>query len=199
MALSVDLAEPAAKIATIPPSLPMIETLQTERLVGERIRPEDREDLLMMHSDPRVMVTLGGIRSTAESDRFLNESLEHWNRHGFGLWVFREPDRGRYVGRAGLRHVEVGGAHEIELAYALMADYWGCGLATELGRTLLKLAFGPLGMGQVVCFTLTSNRASQRVMEKLGFTFEREIIHLGFPHVLFRIQVTDSNTDSHKS
>ncbi len=42
-------------------------------------------------------------------------------------------------------------------------------------------------MTEVVCFTLTTNRASQRVMEKAGFEYERDIVHAGLPHVFYRI------------
>ena len=170
----------------------MVPTIQTERLRGERIRMDDREDLLVMHRDPKVMATLGGVRSTDESDRFLSESVEHWDRHGFGLWILREPGTGRYVGRAGLRHVDVGDGPEIELAYALMSEFWGRGLATEVGREILGIGFGPLGLKRLACFTSATNLGSRRVMEKLGFTFDREIIHGGSPHVLFHTHVSSS-------
>jgi ribosomal-protein-alanine N-acetyltransferase len=39
----------------------------------------------------------------------------------------------------------------------------------------------------VVAFTLPTNWASRRVMEKVGFTFERDIVHAGLRHVLYRI------------
>jgi len=38
----------------------------------------------------------------------------------------------------------------------------------------------------VVSFTLPDNLTSRRVMEKLGFTFERDTRHAGLPHVLYR-------------
>ena len=38
-----------------------------------------------------------------------------------------------------------------------------------------RVAFGPLGLADVVSFTLPDNRASRRVMEKLGFAYERDI------------------------
>ncbi len=177
----------------------MILSVRTERLSGERICESHREELMIMHRDPKVMATLGGVRSDEESERFFQDSLDHWTRYGFGLWVFHDPENGRYAGRAGIRHVDVGGAHEIELAYALMADYWGRGMATEIGRELLKIAFGPLGLEEIVCFTLTSNIASQSVMKKLGFQFEKEINHAGLPHVLFRTHVSILNADSRKS
>jgi ribosomal-protein-alanine N-acetyltransferase len=70
----------------------------------------------------------------------------------------------------------VGGNDEVELAYVLMAEYWGKGLATEMARAILAVAFERLGMTDLVCFTLTTNRTSQRVMEKARFEHEREVV-----------------------
>jgi RimJ/RimL family protein N-acetyltransferase len=106
------------------------------------------------------MATLKGIRSHHETRQFLHRELEHWERHDFGLW---------------------------ELAYALMADFWGKGLATEMAQASLKVGFEQLGLADVVCFTMTTNRASQRVMEKVGFKYERDIIHADLPHVFYRL------------
>lgn len=36
-------------------------------------------------------------------------------------------------------------------------------------------------------FTLTTNRASERVMAKAGLRRDREIVHAGLPHVLYRL------------
>jgi ribosomal-protein-alanine N-acetyltransferase len=101
--------------------------------------------------------------------------------------VFRDIENGWFVRRAGLRNTRVGGNDEVELAYALAAEYWDRGLATEMAQAILKLAFERLGLTNVVCFTLPTNRASRRVMEKVGFDYEREVTHVGSPHVLYRI------------
>ncbi|MGH2968657.1 MAG: GNAT family N-acetyltransferase [Solirubrobacteraceae bacterium] len=60
------------------------------------------------------------------------------------------------------------------------------GFATELGAASVRHAFEQLALDVVVAFTLPDNRASRRVMEKLGFEFERDIEHAGLPHVLYR-------------
>jgi ribosomal-protein-alanine N-acetyltransferase len=164
----------------------MIETFRTNRLSAERLRADHLGDLRRMHRDPRVMATLGGLRSEDQTCQFLRGNLEHWDRHGYGLWVFRDNEGGRFVGRGGLRHVPVGSADEVELAYALMAELWGRGLATEMTEALVTVAFEHLGVEEVVCFTLPTNLASRRVMEKVGFTFERELIHADLPHMLYR-------------
>jgi [ribosomal protein S5]-alanine N-acetyltransferase len=171
----------------------MIERFRTDRLKAERLRLEHFDDFHRMHRDPRVMATLapagapGGVLSDEETLRFLRRHLNHWERHGYGLWAFRDRADNRFVGRAGLYNTYVGGNDEVELAYALMAEYWSKGLATEMARAIVAVAFERLSLTDLVCFTLTINRASQRVMEKTGFEYEREVVHAGSPHELYRI------------
>ena len=140
-----------------------------------------------MHRDPAVMTTLGGLRSDEETASYLRDNLDHWDRYGYGMWLFRDVENGRFVGRAGLRNTRVGGGDEVELAYALVAEYWNRGLATEMALAILRLAFEQLGLTDIVCFTLPTNLASRRVMEKAGFEYERDIVHADQPHVLYRI------------
>ncbi len=83
----------------------------------------------------------------------------------------------------------VEGSEEIMLLYALMPQYWGKGRATEMSRAILDEDFERIGIPNVVAFTLPTNQASRRVMEKLGFQYERDFIHAALPHVLYRLSV----------
>lgn len=142
-----------------------------------------------MDENAEVMATLGGTRTEERTSQYLRTNLDHWDRYGFGIWVFRAASDGIFIGRGGLRHVKIEGRDEVEVAYALMPEFWGRGLATEIARALLKIGFEQLALAQLVAFTLTTNHASRRVMEKVGFTFEREFVHgaRGMPHLLYRI------------
>ena len=51
----------------------------------------------------------------------------------------------------------------------------------------LNAGFGPLGFGEIASWTLPHNATSRRVMEKLGFEYEREFEFAGLPHLLFRL------------
>jgi len=167
----------------------MIETFETERLTAERLRADHVGELEVMHTDPRVMATLSGTRTSEQTRQFLRDSLEHWEKHGYGLWVFRDKVNGRFVGRGGIRQVHVGDEDAVELAYALMAEYWRRGLGTEMAEALLNVAFDDLGLEELICFTMQTNLGSQRVMQKVGFTYERDIMYTDFPHVLYRLKV----------
>jgi RimJ/RimL family protein N-acetyltransferase len=138
-----------------------------------------------MHRDPAVMATLGGVRSPAKTRAFLRANLRHWERYGFGLWIFRDRADGRFVGRGGLRHVRLHARPEVEISYALMSPYWGRGFATEIARASVDLG-ARLGAPSLVAFTLPDNHGSRRVMEKVGFRYERDILWGGLPHVLYR-------------
>jgi ribosomal-protein-alanine N-acetyltransferase len=160
----------------------------TDRLIATPPCADDLDDLVRMHRDPSVMALLGGMRSEVETQDFLRDAVTHWSRHGFGLWMFRSRADAQFVGRGGLRNVQVAGRTEVELAYALMPSFWGRGLATEIATSVLARAFELLDFADIVAFTLPTNLASRRVMEKIGFAFERDIVHAGLPHVLYRIQ-----------
>ena len=158
----------------------------TDRLVAAPIGPDDLGDLCRLHRDPAVMATLGGLRSAAVTRGLLATSIAHWQRHGFGLWTFRDKPSADFVARAGLRHVAIEGHDEVELAYALAARHWGRGLATELAAAIVAAASGELGLAELVATADPANAASRHVMAKVGFAFEREIEHFGDPQVLYR-------------
>ncbi len=102
--------------------------------------------------------------------------------------MLRSIEGRSFVGRSAIRHVNVGGADEVEIGYAIMPAYWERGLATEVSREMVRLAFEVLKINELVAFTLPTNVRSRRVIEKVGGTFERDIVHSGHLHVLYRIR-----------
>ena len=167
------------------------EELRTKRLRLRRVDDADLDDLVRMHADPRVMKTLGGLQDEARTREGLAKMRAHWADHGFGLYILRARDDGRFVGRCGLRHTEVDGEQEVEVGWSIVADEWGKGYATEAAREQVGLAFGELGFENIVSFTLPFNTASRRVMEKLGFGYEKECWYADLPHVLYRLHAID--------
>lgn len=163
-------------------------TVQTPRLLLCRMTADDLDDLTRLHLDPRVMATLGGVRSPEETREWLAQKLEHWRKHGFGLWLARERETGQFAGRGGLQHVEIDGRDEIEVGYCFRAEFWGRGLATEMATESIRVAFEVLDLPEIVCFTLTTNLASERVMQKVGFRYERDLLYKELPHVFYRLR-----------
>lgn len=167
-----------------------LDRFQTARLSAARVTAGDLDDLVALWSEPRVARWLGGVRPEADVAAFLLWNLDHWDREGFGLWVLREHPDAAPVGYTALWRRVVGGAIEVELAYALQSDAWGRGIATEAGRAAITIAFDRLALPSVVAYALPANHASLAVMGRLGMAYEREVEHAGAPHALYRVTAT---------
>jgi ribosomal-protein-alanine N-acetyltransferase len=159
-------------------------------LAWRRPQPGDEPLYAQLFGDPEVGATLwpgelGGPRSHEQSATFLAHDLEHWERDGFGPWVFHADDV--FAGRGGLERTEVGGMPSVEVLYAVTAACWGHGYATAMARLAVEHA-AELGLPEVVGFAWTANPASVRVLEKAGLVFDREIEHAGLPHWFGRLQ-----------
>jgi len=161
-------------------------TFSLRRLFAERLTGAHLPLLRRMDNNTEMMASLGGIRSDAETKAYLERNLAHWDQHGFGIWILRDPTSGRVIGRAGLRHLVVGATDEVELAYALLPEYWGRGLATDAARACVTIGREWLGLPSVVGLTTPDNLAAQRVLLKASLTPEREVVHGGRPHIVFR-------------
>jgi len=58
------------------------------------------------------------------------------------------------------------------LGYCLNRKYWGCGYATECAKTLIKFGFNKLQFHRITTICRAINKASARVMQKAGMTYE---------------------------
>jgi RimJ/RimL family protein N-acetyltransferase len=101
-----------------------IERFVTARLVAEPVSLEHFPEINRLHTDPLVMKTLSadGKPLSEEATRdHVWQAVEHWQRHGFGLWVFRAKPDGQFIGRGGLKKYQIDQGEVIGLAYAVLS------------------------------------------------------------------------------
>ena len=118
-----------------------------------------------------------------ETRAFLVRHERGWAEKGFGLWGVRARDGGPIQGFVGLSVPaflpEILPA--VEVGWRLHPDVWGRGWATEGGAVALDVAFAAppdgLALDRVVSIFEPENVASGRVMDRLGFTFDRATTH----------------------
>jgi [ribosomal protein S5]-alanine N-acetyltransferase len=77
---------------------------------------------------------------------------------------------GRVVGAINLSNVVRGAFQSCNVGYWVAKDHNGRGYATGALGLVCERAFGELGLHRIEAGTLLDNRASQRVIEKNGFT-----------------------------
>jgi len=167
--------------------------IPTPRLLGRPITFLDFGRLRSIHGDPRVATTLsanGLPFSNVHTRQAVRSWTQHWQDHGFGVWMFHKPD-GEFVGYAGVMHTAIDDHPAVEMLYAIRSDFWKEGYATEMAMAVARFAFESAGIRELVAFTLPTNAGSRRVMEKCGFQYERDVEHAGLPHVLYRLARQD--------
>jgi RimJ/RimL family protein N-acetyltransferase len=163
--------------------------LDTGRLILRGHTLADYDESAAMWGDPQVTRNIGGRPSTPEEAwaRVLRYG-GLWALLGFGYWVVRERETGRFVGEVGLAdfHREMtpplGGAPEAGWVLAPWAH--GHGFATEAVRAVLAWADANLPAPRTVCIIAPENAASIHVAEKCGYRQIAQGTYKGEPTLL---------------
>jgi [ribosomal protein S5]-alanine N-acetyltransferase len=158
--------------------------------------PDDLDALAALYGDPEVRRYFPEGTLTYEETR---EELQwiidvYYERYGFGLLATILRETGELIGRCGLlpwraiatatgelvlqaadEHPVRGATYEVELAYLLAKERWGRGLGSEAAGVIIDHAFRSLRLSRLICLFDPENRASRRVAEHAGFTFERDV------------------------
>ena len=168
--------------------------LETERL---RIRPFTPDDL---HNAHKLYTGIGWVDETQTPTQQLEQRRHYiaWNalnhRALADLSQMPTGDRivelkanGTFVGACGIMSLwlpmgqlpSLGGQAdslfqaEVALMWAILPDYWGQGYAPEAARALVEALFGQFRLQRIIATTEHGNQNSQRVMQKIGMTIER--------------------------
>ncbi len=112
-------------------------------------------------------------------------------------WYFAIVEGGAIVGSLNIGDVIAGPVQLANLGYWIDRERNGRGLATRAVAEAVEFAFGEAGLHRLEAGTLPENVASQRVLEKNGFTrygIARGLVRVAGEwrdHVLFELLATD--------
>jgi ribosomal-protein-alanine N-acetyltransferase len=153
--------------------------IETARLRLRLFRREDVDALAAIFSKPAVMRFLPGGQPIPREriPAGIERRISDWETRGFGLFALEDKATGALIGQAGLFPLE--DTDDVEVAYLLDEPYWGQGLATEAARACLRFGFETLHLPRIVAVAVPANRASTRVMEKLGMEYQGPDHHYG--------------------
>jgi len=153
--------------------------LTTERLGLRRFTPADFDWLVALYGDPDVTRFLGGVKTSAQTQAFLDTRvLQYYDENpGLGIWMTVERATGQRVGFHLLNHIR--GESIIQIGFALAKSAWGAGLASEMAAAVLRYGFVDLNLPRIAGMADLGNRASQNVLAKIGLERRGE---RAFPH-----------------
>ena len=143
--------------------------IETPRLTLRRFTREDAPFVLALQTERAWQAHIGsrGVTDLESARAYLERGpLASYAAHGFGLYHVSLRKTGEPVGLCGVLWRD--GLEAPDLGYAILAAHHRNGYATEAARATLAYARGPLGLSRVLAVTGADNRASQRVLEKVG-------------------------------
>jgi [ribosomal protein S5]-alanine N-acetyltransferase len=171
--------------------------LQTERLILRRFVPGDAAFILRLLNERSFVENIGdrGVHTLEAAERYLIDGpIASYQRHGHGLWLVARKEIPAPIGMCGLLKREQ--LPDVDLGYAFLPEFWGSGYAHESARAALEWARSS-GMDRLVAIVSPGNARSIRLLEKLGFAFERLTTMLpGAPDVaLYALRVDATSRD----
>ena len=157
--------------------------LESKRLYIKPFAPEDFGKLFSLHAHPDVAkTTIDGIQNKEAVQKDLDSFIDHQNEHGYSQWAVYEKNSDAFIGRAGITkralNKEVGVNSEVRFAF--LPDSWGNGYASEVALAIKECARDNLKLKKITASTNPVNKASMRVLEKVGFKYSGLIIPKGY-------------------
>mgnify|MGYP001459858089 CR=1 FL=1 len=161
--------------------------IETERLIFRKFTLDDLPKLVELRSDEEVIRYLGGkrLQNPEAIEKRIRFYIECYEKYGFGICAMIWKETGEMIGWSGLHPLEQTG--EIEVAYGMIKKFWGMGIGSESARAWLEYGFLKSGLSRIVAIAAPENKASWRIMEKLGMTREKTGVFYGMECVFYAI------------
>jgi [ribosomal protein S5]-alanine N-acetyltransferase len=147
----------------------------------ESLAQSDFNALVELFTCPRARQYLGGpITEELAAQRSLD-------------WIARSSTEPIWAIRASVEPVLLGyvlldehhDGSDIEISYALLPAFWGCGLAAEALKQALRIAFSELGLLRIIAETQAKNLRSTALLKRIGMTEERRVFRFGEEQIIF--------------
>ena len=151
--------------------------LETERLVIRELNSaSDAEFICALLNSPKFLEYIGdrGVRTNDEASVFIeNRYRQSYRDHGFGLYAVEINGDGTKIGLCGfVRRDTLPGP---DIGFAFLPEFEGQGFGYESAAAMMKFGRDSLGLTTIFAITSPHNDVSGRLLEKLGFGFERII------------------------
>ncbi|MBK8466308.1 MAG: GNAT family N-acetyltransferase [Chloracidobacterium sp.] len=149
--------------------------LETERLILREINSAiDAEFIFELLNTPKFLKYIGDrkVRSVEQAREFIEKRYrQSYCDHGYGLYTVELKSDNTPAGVCGFvkrDHFEFG-----DVGFAFLPAFEGKGYGFESANAVLDFGRDTLGFTKVLAITSQDNDVSDKLLEKLGFHFDR--------------------------
>lgn len=159
--------------------------LGTPRLSLRELAADDAPFMLTLLNEPSFIQNIGdrGVRSVPDAADYIERGPRaSYARHGFGLWLVAMADAATPIGICGILKRDA--LPEPDIGFAFLPAYWSRGYAFEAASAVRDFGRDTLRLPRLLAIVSPANASSMRLLERLGFAFERMVSMPGDAHEL---------------
>jgi|SRR5215213_1669414 len=164
-------------------------TLLTPRLFLTHFTEHDAPFILRILNTPGWLQFIGdrNVKTLEVAQQYTKDKLiAGYAKFGFGMYAVKLKETQDLVGMCGL--VKRDTLEHADIGYAFLPEYTGQGYALEAAAAVLKYANQTLGLHPLLAIVTPGNRSSIKLLQKLNFAFQRNIVQNGEELLLFKQQ-----------
>ena len=156
-------------------------SLETDRLILRDFQLDDFEAFFATSQDPEYRQFYSEKETTREFWKVIFErilsAVDEEDRTKYQLAICLRT--GKLIGTCGVR-IEDAEHRQTSFGCAIARPYWGKGLAFEASHRIIDFGFASLPIHRIFAETISENRRSRLLAERLGMRLEGELRHNRF-------------------
>ncbi|MDQ1165279.1 GNAT family N-acetyltransferase [Flavobacterium sp. SORGH_AS_0622] len=150
--------------------------VETERLILDEVNDGDVKEVFELRSNPETMKYIPrplvkDYEDAMEHIKMIKEKIE--NNTGIN-WAIRLKDNSKLLGIIGFYRLQPEN-YRAEIGYIILPEFQGKGLVPEAVTRLIKFGFEDLRLHSIEAVIDPENYASEKVLQKCGFTKEAHL------------------------
>lgn len=150
---------------------------ETERLVISELSLDDAPFFLKLVNTPNWIKYIGdrNLKTVKDAEDYLTKgTLKSYKDYGFGFYKLQEKQSKNIIGTCGLINRKE--LDNVDLGFAFLPEFEGKGFGYESSMAVVKLAQEKFQLKKLLAITLPINKSSIKLLEKLGFVYQKRVI-----------------------
>jgi len=147
--------------------------LESQRLIFRAFEHRDRNDLFQLKTDEKVMEFMDGVKhqSIQDTENLIEKCTSDFEEKNGINWGIIEKKSNLFIGYFSYWRLDKSNCRG-EIGYSLKPDFWRQGYMYESAKKIIEFGFKDLHLHTIEGNVNPNNKASKRLLLKLGFQQE---------------------------
>ncbi|GEN88107.1 GNAT family protein [Oceanobacillus sojae] len=148
-------------------------SMETERLRLIEINQEHKQKIFEIFSKEEVTRYYGiePFQKIEQAEKMIDSFQKHIQENRAVRWGIVPKDTEELAGTIGLNNLQIWNKRA-EIGFDMHPDFWRMGYTSEAVKKILEYSFQQLNLKRVGAITYPENKASNQLLDKLGFQKE---------------------------